>query len=140
MADATKPAPARKTTGAAANTTDTATQADPLRPETENVGTATNAPSASETLAEGTPVDPTSGPQGAPSPLNADGRTGYHCGYCGAITTADNQHLDASTGEVRMPEHAGVMVVADNWAEERPTKADWEANDQTADTKATDEQ
>lgn len=117
MADA-KPAPARKTTGAAANTTDA--PVDPARPETANVGTATNDPSASETLAEGTAVDPTSGPQGAPSPLNENGRTGYHCGYCGAIVTDDNQHLDASTGEVRMPEHAGVMVVADDWAESRP--------------------
>lgn len=84
---------------------------DPQKPETANVGTATNPPSASETLPEGTPVDPTSGPQGAPSPHT----TGFHCGYCGQPVGREGEHFNAE-GEAAAAPHANTMVVADDWA------------------------
>lgn len=43
------------------------------------------------------------------------GETTYHCGYCGEAVNSEGAHTDAVTGELRMPNHAGTLVVADNW-------------------------
>lgn len=94
---------------------------DPDRPESANIGAVDNDPSASETLPQGTVVDPTSGPQGAPSPF-AGGKTGYHCGYCGQPVGAEGQHYNSNGETVETP-HAHTMVVADRW-DARPTKGD----------------
>ncbi len=44
------------------------------------------------------------------------GRPGYHCGYCGAPVGPEGQHWD-SKGNAVPGNHAGTMVVADNWPE-----------------------
>lgn len=118
MADANKPAPARKT--AAANQTDEANapieSTEPTTPastDSPEAGSATGEPSASGTIANTPDVDPTSGPQGAPSPFAEGGRTGYHCGYCGEIIGAEGQHYFPGTDGVRTSEHPGTLVVAD---------------------------
>lgn len=109
MADSVKPV---KSTSAAksTDTSDTTSTA-------ENTQTGvTNEPSASGTLPNTPDVDPTSGPQGAPSPFGENGRTGYTCGYCGQIIGAEGQHYNADGVQVSNP-HPGTLVVADNWPE-----------------------
>lgn len=96
---------------------DAATTEAPVAPQSndpsvaERIGTATNDPSASETLPEGTTVDPTSGPQGAPSPLA--GGTGYHCGYCGQVIGVNGEHYNADGSAAVVP-HPATMVLADS--------------------------
>lgn len=117
MADA-KPAPARRQAAANSTTTENAPieSTEPTTPaSTDNpeAGSVTGEPSASGTIANTPDVDPTSGPQGAPSPFGENGRTGYHCGYCGEVIGAEGQHYFPGTSEVRQHEHPGTLVVAD---------------------------
>lgn len=47
--------------------------------------------------------------------LPAD-RPGFHCGYCGQPVGPEGQHWDEK-GNAVSGQHAGTLVVADNWPE-----------------------
>lgn len=107
MADST---PAKKATPAAAKQEPNATTPGASSPDTTiKTDTNPNVTTGDNIVEGGTLSDNISN-------LPAD-RPGFHCGYCGAPVGPEGQHYDAVTGDVTTVEHAGTLVVADNWPE-----------------------
>lgn len=103
---------------AQADGNDTSTSADP------NLQTLTNESPTEPSLTEGGKIAQNE------ADLPAD-RPGFHCGYCGRPVGPEGQHWNEK-GEAVPGQHAGTLVVADNWPEVQvDTTVDASAEDTT---------
>jgi len=81
--------------------------------QTQNGPTSTRTTARRETNTQPTTNDRLA-PAATPA-VNEPSEVTFHCGYCGQRVGSEGQHTDPVSGEATMPEHAGTLVVADDW-------------------------